>query len=76
MIKKFIDYCFISGLSAGRQLKYLSHLLTLAKLLAKPFDKAETEDWVRVFRIIESIHSSYWTRRDFYIVFRRFYKWL
>ena len=76
LIRKFIDYCFISGLSLSRQLKYLNHLLELARLLGKPFDKANKDDWIRVFRKIESSNLSYWTRRDFYIAFKRFYKWL
>ena len=44
LIRKFIDYCFISGLSLSRQLKYLNHLLELAKLLGKPFRKVSQRE--------------------------------
>ncbi len=76
LIKDFLDYCFAEGLSVPRIIKYANTLLTLAKILDKDFDKATKRDIVRVVGRIERNGYSAWTKKDFKVTLKKFYKWL
>lgn len=76
-IRKFVDDCYSIGLSHGRVLKYLSHLIVVAKATLKNFDEMDTEDVKAIVRRIE-LNPRYRenTKRDYRIVIKRFYRWL
>lgn len=76
MIKEFLDCCFAEGLSVPRVIKYATTLLTLARLLGKGFNKATKQDIVRVVGRIERNSYSAWTKKDFKVTLKKFYKWL
>lgn len=73
---KFYRDIQAEGLSLGRIIKYLETLYNLAKMLPKPFHAATKEDIIDLLQQIESKDYSDWTKRDFKIVIKRFYKWL
>lgn len=75
-IFKFYHECIVRGYSKARILKYLSTLLSLAKLLGKPFVDAKKEDIVEVIAKIEQSNYSDWTKHDFKSILKVFFKWL
>jgi integrase len=66
----------VRGYSKARILKYLSTLLSLAKLLGKPFVNAQKEDIIEVISKIEQSNYSDWTKHDFKSVLKVFFRWL
>ncbi|RLI25385.1 hypothetical protein DRO58_06455 [Candidatus Bathyarchaeota archaeon] len=66
----------IKGYSKARILKYLETLIKIAKLLGKPFSEARKEDIVEVVRKIEESDYSEWTKHDYKVILRIFYRWL
>lgn len=75
-ILAFRDQCFSEGLSVARVEKYLGHLKSLASRLNKDFAAATMEDIQRLVRDIERADLSEWTKRDFRITLKKFYRWL
>jgi len=76
-ILKFIDRLFAEGLSKGRIAKYVYCLTNIDKFLDKPFLEATKEDIEKVVGKIEKNESwSDWTKHEYKVVLRRFYKWL
>ena len=76
IIMEFYEYGFTIGLGKKRILKYLYSLFKLSQWMEVPFDKAEKEDIVKVIRKIQMKDYSEWTKKDYKIVIKRFYKWL
>jgi integrase len=77
--KSILDFLFLaqaSGFSIFRLLKYATILFYLAKMLDKPFLEATKEDIIRIVQKIESRDCSDWTKRDYKLVLKKFYKWL
>lgn len=72
----FADHCFSHGLSVPRVEKYLGHLKVIASLLHKDFDKVGKTDIEQLVRTIERSGYSEWTKRDFRITLKKFYRWL
>lgn len=72
----FYHECIVRGYSKARILKYLSTLLSLAKLLGKPFVDARKEDIIEVIAKIEQSNYSDWTKHDFKSILKVFFKWL
>lgn len=75
-ILRFKSHCFAKGLSNARIWKYLFHLYYIAKKLAKPFREATKDDIIRVIEGIERREWSDWTKHDYRVVLKRFYRWL
>jgi len=75
-ILAFRNQCFSEGLSVARVEKYLGHLKSLASRLNKDFAAATMEDIQRLVRDIERADLSEWTKRDFRITLKKFYRWL
>ncbi len=77
MILTFADELMIQGISKPRIVKYLSSLKIIASCLGKSFDNVTTED-LRGFvaRLQQNGKLSAWTRHDYKIVLKRFYKWV
>lgn len=76
IILEFYEYGFTIGLGKKRILKYLYSLFKLSQWMEVPFDKAEKKDILKVVRKIEMKDYSEWTKKDYKIVIKRFYKWL
>jgi len=72
----FRDRCFSEGLSVPRIEKYAGHLKKLAILLRKDFRSAGKPDIERVVGQIEKADLSEWTKRDYRIALKKFYRWL
>jgi len=75
-ILEFYRECIVRGYSKARIIKYIETLYSIAKLLEKPFSKARKEDIVELIRKIEEKGYSEWTKHDFKVILRIFFKWL
>ncbi len=77
-ILRFADFCTAEGLSLPRTIKYIFTLRTLAQLLEKDFDAADKDDIMALMGRIERHPKGYseWTKKDFRVCVKKFYKWL
>jgi integrase len=74
---EFLNYLKAQGIKEGRLFKYAYALLNLSKLLGKNFKRVGKQDVVKVISKIESNENySEWTKREYKIIIRKFYKWL
>lgn len=77
IIEKFGDFCFASGIGKARVVKYTQTLKQLALWLKKDFERATKQDIEKVVISIQQ-RSDYseWTKKDFNVTLKKFYKWL
>jgi len=75
-ILDFSDYCLAGGLSNRRVIKYISTLCTLNKRLKQEFRKVTRIDIQHLVEDIERSDYSEWTKHDFRVTLKKFYKWL
>jgi len=75
-LRSFAGYLLSEGISQGRVLKYLMHLVSVARMLGKDFDKANVKDIRNVVSEIERKDYTDWTKHDYKLAIRRFYRWL
>jgi len=76
LIRKFVNHCLSEGIGKLRVVKYIYTLAKLAEKLEKDFDKATEEDLRELIRKIETSNEyTDWTKRDFRIALKKFYKW-
>jgi integrase/recombinase XerD len=75
-ILDFASFCFAEGLSTRRVIKYMSTLCTIAKRLRKEFRKVTRADIQALVEGIERSDYSGWTKRDFRITLKKFFRWL
>ena len=75
-ILEFYQECQTQGLSKPRIIKYLGTLERIARLLNKPFEKVMKEDIAELIRRIESRNYSDWTKHDYKVIIKIFYRWL
>lgn len=73
---EFYEFLVANGISNGRILKYLYHLLKIVKWLDKPFKDAEKKDIMKIVQVIETQDYTAHTKHDYKIVVKRFYQWL
>jgi len=76
LIRLFERGLFSEGLSAARVKKYLDHLRKVGEWLGKSFDEAERRDIEEVVYKIERSDYSPYTKHDYKVVLKRFYRWL
>ncbi len=76
LIEKFGQHCFSNGLGKPRVTKYMLHLKKLAERIGTNFDGAKKEDIERVVGEIERSSYSPWTKMDYKVTLKKFYKWL
>lgn len=76
-VLKFQQQCTAEGLSPARIVKYIYALMYLSKLFKKDFRDVKKEDVISVVQRIES-RSDYsdWTKRDYKVALKKFFKWL
>ncbi|MCW4017785.1 MAG: site-specific integrase [Candidatus Bathyarchaeota archaeon] len=72
----FYDDLLCKGLSNARVLKYINTLESLARLLGKPFEEAAKSDIADLLRQIETGSYSDWTKHDYKVILKIFYRWL
>lgn len=75
-ILSFIDQLSAEGISKVRQLKYLYTLKSLAKMIELDFIKAQKKDIIKLMSHINNSEYKEWTKRDFKVVLKRFYRWI
>lgn len=76
LLSQFHRECVINGLSKARIAKYLDTLGRIAKWLNKPFQEVEKEHIMKLVQRIESSDYSDWTKHDYKIILKIFYRWL
>jgi site-specific recombinase XerD len=75
-ITEFYQELLTQGLSKARIIKYLDTLKTVTEFLDKDFQKATREDIAELVRKIEEKDYSEWTKRDFKVILKIFFRWL
>jgi len=76
-ILKFQQQCFAEGLAASRIVKYVYTLLQIEKMLGKRFEKANRQDIVELVERVERNKKwAEWTKHDFKVTLKKFYRWL
>jgi integrase/recombinase XerD len=76
LILEFSDYCLVRGLSKPRIIKYIDTLRLSARIINKDFDKTTKKDIMAFVGRIQESKYSLWTKKDFKVMIKRFYKWL
>lgn len=76
IILKYYRSRVAEGLSIARTLKCISTLKLISRRLKKPFTKATKEDIVDFVASIEERDISSWTKHDYKVILKKFYKWL
>ncbi len=76
VLLKFYKHLVAEGVSIARIIKYLTTLRNLASRLNKPFEKATKDDIIELVAKIEQRDYSEWTKHDYKLILKRFYKWL
>ena len=75
-ILEFYQECIVRGYSKARIIKYLDTLERIARNLGKPLTQAKKEDIVNLIAKVEQRNYSEWTKHDYKVILRIFYKWL
>lgn len=68
--------CVIHGLSKARIAKYLDTLFRTTRWLGKPFSNVGRDDIANVVERIETNGYSEWTKHDYKVMLKVFFKWL
>ena len=76
LIQKFFEDCYANGLTEARVNKYRTTLRALSAIIGKPFSEATKEDIKRAVAHIEKSNYSEWTKHDFKVTIKKFWKWL
>ena len=76
LILSFLDFLLSDNVHAQRIHKYAYTLVKIAKMLGKPFDKANELDIQQLVKKIVTSNFSEWTKHDYKAVLKRFYGWL
>jgi site-specific recombinase XerD len=76
LIKRFEDFCFSEGLSKARITKYVLTLRKIAERMKQDYDKAVSDDIEGFVNWLERSDYSPWTKHDYKVTLKRFYKWL
>jgi len=76
LIKQFSDSCYAEGIGKLRVMKYIYTLKNLSSMLNKEFDKAKKKDIITLVGAIEKKDYSDWTKHDYKVAVKKFYKWL
>ena len=76
LIEKFACDCYADGLTKNRVDKYRGYLLHLAAVLEKNLIDATKEDLKRLVAAIECSDYMDWTKHDYKVTLKKFWKWL
>jgi site-specific recombinase XerD len=76
VLEKYYNMRVAEGISLARIHKCLCTMRMLSSLLGMPFEKAKKEDIVRLVARVEKKGLADWTKRDYRVILKQFYKWL
>lgn len=76
LLTDFIRHQAAKDISISRQLKYFYNLKTLLKNFSKPLKTATKKDVEKTVIWINNTYENFWTKRDFKIILKIFYRWL
>jgi site-specific recombinase XerD len=76
LLSQFHKECIINRLSKARIAKYFDTLRRIATWLNKPFQQVRKEDVMNLVQRIESNDYSDWTKHDYKLILKIFYRWL
>ena len=75
-ILEFHDHIIAQGLSLARQTKYLETLFLIGKKISGNFRQLTRNDIVQFIKSVEISNYSDWTKHDYKVIFKIFYRWL
>ncbi|MFQ6051922.1 MAG: tyrosine-type recombinase/integrase, partial [Candidatus Hydrothermarchaeota archaeon] len=76
LILEFERDLFSEGLTLQRVLFYLNRLHMIARWIEKDLDKLDKKDVKNLVARIERSDYSEWTKKDYNVTIKKFYKWL
>jgi len=76
LVMQFIDRLKAEGLSIARQAGYVQRLTTIAIILGKDFDKTNQEDIEQLIRTFNAKDWAEWTKDNYRVTVKRFWRWL
>jgi integrase len=75
-ILRFYRRLLAEGLSKPRVIYYLNRLQKIATWIGKDLEKAKKADIERIMRRINRMDYTEWTKKDYRVALKKFYKWL
>ena len=75
-ISRMVEHLLAKGVSKGRAVKYIYHLLVLARVAGKPFKSLRREDIERLVSWINASDYTDHTKHDYKVILKKFYQWL
>ncbi len=76
LLVEFEKQLLSEGITAIRVAKYLDTLRRISGMLGKPFEEATVEDIKDLVYRVERSGYSPWTKHDYKVALKKFYKWL
>ena len=76
LLSEFHKECTTKGLSKARISKYFDVLGRIAIWFNKPFQQVGKEDIKNLIQRVESSNYSEWTKHDYKVILKIFYRWL
>lgn len=76
LVMQFLDRLKAEGLSLARQMGYVQRLTAIAVILGKDFDKTNQQDIEQVVRSINAKDWAEWTKDNYRVAVKRFWRWL
>jgi len=74
-LSKYYHARVAEGIGLARTVKCLNTLRQISRMLGKSFDDATKEDFVRLISKLERSSLAEWTKRDYKVILKHFYKW-
>ncbi len=75
-LERYYSARVAEGISPARIHKCLCTMSKISKVFGMPFEQAAKDDIVRLVASLESEDLADWTKRDYRVVLKHFYKWL
>jgi len=76
LVMQFLDTLKAEGLSLARQAGYVQRLTSIAVILGKDFDKANHQDIEQLIRAVNAKDWAEWTKDNYRVTVKRFWRWL
>lgn len=75
IVLRFYKQITAEGIGIARRIKYLATLRRISSLLDKPFSRITKDDIIDFVAKIEQKDYSEWTKHDYKMILKRFFKW-
>ena len=73
---RYYEHSIAEGLSIARVYKRLRIVRRLSTFLGKRFEDAQKSDIVKLVAGVEQSNISQWTKQDYKVILKQFYRWL